>query len=143
LATQNTDGDPDQIKLSAGDLQFLLATYASEESPLSEFVSCLSVWEYPKEDAVSSLLDFLRLDELGIAKLVGRETLDLDANSAAAEIRALYEQTDFVSPVAFLTDKGWKRYEVEDWGISTKRAKFLLFSDHANQTGNVQRVKGA
>lgn len=140
---QEIDEKPNQFELSSGDLQFLLAAYASEESPLSDIVSCLSVWDYEKEDAITTMLDFLRLEELGVAKIEASEILDLEHENALAEIKALYEQTNRVSPIAFLTDKGWNRYEVDDWGISTKRARFLLFSDHANQNASVQRVNGS
>lgn len=32
----------------------------------------------------------------------------------------------------FLTDEGYQRWETDDWGITTNRARYLIFSNRGN-----------
>ena len=42
------------------------------------------------------------------------------------------------SYVLYMTDKGFELWENDDWGITTPRARHLMFSN----SGNVVRVNG-
>jgi hypothetical protein len=124
--------------ISENDARYLLAAYASEESPLIELV-----WEFEKwdcnTDTVLKLLRQLIEDEVvGVTKPIGDEFYDLKLGESLKVVRS-WSDLNSREFILYMTDKGFELWDNDDWGITTSRAKHLMFSN----SGNVVRVNGS
>ena len=131
----NVDSHEDP-NLDLGDLRFLIATFAREESSLGEIVSSLGVWEFEKGDAIAVLEQFLELRQIVVFEENDGQPRDMDTDMSRSTLVRLFDRSqNWLQPQLGLTELGWKRYENDDFGISERRARFLLFSDRANKSG--------
>ena len=115
-------------ELTLNDLHFLVALLASEEAPVAELKSEFDAWGV-KAELIQEVLEGLMNDgTIGITNLVEKEFKDFSLEEGLVLTRNWLK---FVaSPYQlFLTDSGFSRWDVDDWGITIRRAKFLVFSN--------------
>ena len=122
-------------EITENDALFLIAANASEESEVWELLDDLRRWDCSK---INLSVLVAGLIEEGTVGFYSRSTDGFNdiSESAAIEISRDLERNP--RPVLFLTEEGWKRWDTDDWGITTKRARHLMFS---NQTGSSSRVR--
>lgn len=121
--------------IDKNDIYFLVALNGSEESSIVELQEDLSRWTYTESDVVeviSSLIQdgvllFSEYSEDSFQDHIAEESLRLAREWKSVKSNSL---------ILFLTDTGWSRWDEDDWGITTERARYLMFS-------NQQRVPSA
>jgi len=123
--------------ISQQDIQFLVALMASEESILNEIVWEFEKWDCQKEDVLSIFKDLVQNGTILLYEPVGGDCSDLTKEEALEAI-GTWNDLSRKDLFLFLTDSGEKRWEMDDWGISTERARHLMFSS----SGSITRVKG-
>ena len=118
-------------ELSLNDIHFLVALLASEEAPVTELKSEFDAWGVKAEIIQEVLAGLMNDGTIGISNLIEKEFKDFSLEEGLALIRNWLK---FVaSPYQlFLTDSGFTRWDVDDWGITSRRAKFLVFSNKGN-----------
>lgn len=118
-------------KLTLNDTHFLVALLASEEAPVSELCSDFQHWGVASAQVQEVLVDLVTDGTAGITKPEGEEFHDFEKMASLELIR---DWDSFVrSPYQlFLTDSGYRRWETDDWGISTERARYLMFSNQGS-----------
>lgn len=125
-------GDIDP-RLSRRDLTYLIMTYAREESGFGEVVSSLSVWDFDEIDVLAILRELLGSKDIFIFEEVeGDEARKFDEIEARKAIERIFNEHEWLWPQVGLTHRGWERYQKGDFGLTPKRAQYLLFSDQAN-----------
>ena len=118
-------------ELSLNDIHFLVALLASEEAPVTELKSEFDAWGVKAEIIQEVLAGLMNDGTIGITNLVEKEFKDFSLGEGLALTRNWLK---FVasSYQLFLTDSGFTRWDEDDWGITTRRAKFLVFSNKGN-----------
>ncbi|QPB83501.1 hypothetical protein CWC22_011080 [Pseudoalteromonas rubra] len=118
-------------KLTSNELQFLVALLASEESAVNELKTEFDA-RGVKDMRVQAVLQGLISDgTVGLTKFQNEEYHDYSKRESLGLVE---NWASFVlSPLQlFLTDEGYKRWETDDWGMTTKRARSLMFSNPGN-----------
>tara|TARA_B100000446_G_scaffold39961_1_gene35605 strand:+ start:7472 stop:7855 length:384 start_codon:yes stop_codon:yes gene_type:complete len=124
--------------ISHQDIHFLIALSASEESILQEIVWEFERWECQKEDVLVILNSLVKDGTVLLCKpIANSDFLDLTKEETLQAI-STWDGLFRKDLMLFLTESGEKRWEVDDWGISTKRARHLMFSN----SGNITRIDG-
>jgi hypothetical protein len=113
--------------LSLPDIHYLIALNASEESELIELARDFERWTCEKTEVLSVLKSLIQDDTLLISKPVDSAFDDLEKPEALALTHA-WDTIRRNDLVLCLTDKGIKRWESDDWGITRERARYLMFS---------------
>ncbi|MBY5991740.1 hypothetical protein [Ferrimonas balearica] len=118
-------------KLTSNDTHFLVALLASEEAPVLELRSDFHQWAVECGQVQEVLVGLVTDGTIGVTKPEGDEFHDFEKNASLELIR---DWDSFVqSPYQlFLTDPGYRRWETDDWGISTERARYLMFSNQGS-----------
>lgn len=114
-------------ELTLNEVHFLIALLASEEAPVQELETDLAQ-RHVKSDTIQNVLKSLIEDgTVGVTKLVNETFYDYQKDESLLFICnwKLFIESPFQ---LFLTDAGYKRWEVDDWGITTIRAQELMFS---------------
>jgi hypothetical protein len=124
-------------KISEQDIQFLIALAASEEAMLVEIVWEFEKWECGNEVVLKLLSGLIEDETILIYRHEAGETFDY-SKSESLSLVSDWSSLDRKDHMLYLTDKGGKRWEMDDWGITTKRARHLMFTNN----GKVSRVKG-
>lgn len=125
--------------LTQADVRFLLALNASEESYFVDVRRDLNAWGVGETNAVGLLQELIRAGWI----LLCEKTLDGFTDFTMAEsliTAAAWDACSTSSVILYLTEAGYAQWEVDDWGISTKRARQLMFSNPGTGT---TRVPGA
>lgn len=122
--------------ISLNEIEFLLFTLASEESILVELHWEFEKWGCVKTDVIFSLSKNIEAGNLLISKPTGESFTDLSIDLSVALV-SNWEKLDTNDYILLLTNNGEKRWEQDDFGIATKRAQHLMFS---NQT-KIARVQ--
>jgi hypothetical protein len=115
-------------ELTSNELHFLVALLASEEAPVQELETDLAQ-RHVKYDKIQNVLKSLIEDgTVGVTKLENEAFYDFQKDESLLFICnwKLFIQSPCL---LFLTDAGYKRWEVHDWGITTIRAQELKFSN--------------
>ncbi len=121
--------------ITKNEVKFLVALNASEESSIKELFDDLGRWDYSLTD-VSEIIEGLLLDgTLGLYRRSASSIQGIPLEQAINTVRKLNRENDVF---LFLTAPGFQRWEVDDWGITTKRARYLMFS---NQSCTFHRVE--
>jgi hypothetical protein len=123
--------------ISIQDAVYLVALTASEESMLIEFEWEFDKWGCDKDSVLKIIRQLIEDNIIAFTKPVGNGFEDLSVNEAlvlAGSWGGLHRKDIIV----YLTPNGEKRWEVDDWGISTSRARHLLFSS----SGKISRIGG-
>ena len=119
------------------ELEYLVSVWASEESGFGELIQESNDRGIALDRVEVVLIDFLNLGEIGVGsfqKPSGEQEFSKEhALEIISNLNATYEWFD---PILFLTEKGWKHYDNDTWGITVKRAREILFS--ANSSSNVR-----
>ena len=120
------------------ELEYLVSVWASEECGFGELVQ-ESIDRGIALDRVELVLtNFLNLDEIGVASLQKHCDEQAFSKEHALEIISnLNVNHQWFDPIVFLTEKGWKRYENDTWGITVERAREILFAADSNLTVRV------
>lgn len=113
--------------LSEQDVYFLVALSAAEESSLIELK-----WEFEKWDVAPEVVLHVieSLIKRGVILLSERSDVGFSdySESESIEISKVWKDSKSWETILFLTEQGEKCWEVDDWGITTARAKHLMFS---------------
>lgn len=118
-------------ELASNELQFLVALLASEESEVNELKTEFDA-RGVKGDRVQAVLKGLISDgTIGVTKYQSEEFHDYEKSESLSLIEN-WEHFVLAQLQIFLTDEGCKRWETDDWGITTKRARSLMFSNSGN-----------
>ena len=124
-------------QINSNDLHFLVALLASEESLVSELETDLAQRDCERQNILDVLIGLVSDGTVGITKAVAEDYHDFEQHESLALctnwsvlVNSKYQ--------LYLTEKGWERWEVDDWGITTERAHKLMFSNE----GSNFRVKG-
>lgn len=113
--------------ISKQDISYLIAVNASEQSRLNEIVIEFEKWECKQEDCLKILQDLICDGTIELTRPVGDSFEDLGKEKSLSKVKTwnMLKTCEFIM---FLTEKGEKRWESDDWGITEKRARHLLFS---------------
>ena len=98
---------------------------------MTELKSKFDAWGVKTEIIQEILVGLIKDGTVGVTDLVDEEFKDflLEENLVLTGNWIKF----VVSPYQlFLTDSGCKRWDVDDWGITTRRAKFLIFLNKEN-----------
>ena len=118
-------------ELALNELQFLVALLASEESEVNELKTEFDA-RGVKGDRVQAVLKELISDgTIGVTKYKNEKFHDLEKSESLSLIEN-WEHFVLAQLQIFLTEEGYKRWEIDDWGITTKRARSLMFSNSGN-----------
>jgi len=123
--------------ISENDTRYLLAAYASEESPLIELIWEFEKWDCEKDTILQLLGNLLEDAIVGVTKLNSDKFVDLDSDDSLKFVRT-WEDLNDRNHILYMTEKGFKLWDNDDWGITTDRARHLMLSN----SGNVVRVDG-
>ena len=118
-------------ELVSADIHFLVALLASEEAQVTELKSDFAQWQVADTQVQDVLAGLVNDGTIGVTILEKEVFNDLDTNESIA----LIKQWEFFvqSPYQlFLTDNGYQRWDKDDWGITTKRAQHLMFSNQGS-----------
>ena len=122
--------------INAQDVLFLVALNASEESSLVELRQDIERWDFSKVDITNILLSLIEDGTILLSKRIDVSFSDYSRDDSL-KIASSWSTDCSNEIVLYLTDSGYKRWEVDDWGISTKRAHYLMFT---NQNKGVSRA---
>lgn len=115
-------------KLSTQDIHYLIALTASEEGMLIEVIWEFDKWNCNKEKVLEVLSSLVKDDTILIYRLENQETVDL-SKECSLSLVSKWLNLDRKDHMLYLTEKGEKRWEIDDWGITTKRARQLMFKN--------------
>jgi hypothetical protein len=118
-------------ELASNELHFLVALIASEESDVHELKTEFDAWGV-ECDIVQVVLKGLVTDgTIGVTKYQNEEYHDYEKSES---LNLIKDWKCFVNTQLqiFLTDQGYQRWETDDWGITSKRAKYLMFSNRGS-----------
>jgi hypothetical protein len=124
--------------LSICDVRFLIALHASEESSLVELRNELAGWDAEGLDVARLLHELIDGGFVLMAKITLQASTDFSI-SQSLELASRWETTESIAERLFLTETGFLRWEADDWGISTERARHLMFPGK----GGVTRVSAS
>ena len=115
-------------ELTPNELQFLVALLASEESAVNELKSEFDAWEVESYRVQCVLKGLISDGTIGVTKYQDEEYHDYKQSESLIMVEnwELFVQSKLQ---LFLTDNGCQRWETDDWGITTERAKYLMFSN--------------
>ncbi|MCH8141448.1 MAG: hypothetical protein IH908_07620 [Proteobacteria bacterium] len=113
--------------LTKNELSFLVNLNASEEAGITELLSELEDWTIQPHQLKEVLREFVLAKEIGLSRRTssGFENLNADETD---ELLATFTTVDDPGYFLFLTAAGFSRWEIEDWGITAKRSRFLMFA---------------
>ncbi|WP_338517238.1 hypothetical protein [Alteromonas gracilis] len=118
-------------ELTLNEIQFLVALLASEEANVQELEVDMFRRNVQPSLVQYVLKGLIEDGAVGITRLVGEEFHDFEKDDALTLI-CNWKQFVQLPLQLFLTDTGYKRWEVDDWGITTSRAMQLVFSNKGN-----------
>lgn len=115
-------------ELTLNEIQFLVALFASEEANVQELEAGMLRRNVQPSLAQNTLKGLIEDGTVGITRLVGEEFHDFEKDDSLTVI-CNWKEFGQLPLQLFLTDTGYKRWEVDDWGITTSRARQLVFSN--------------
>ncbi|WP_445364949.1 hypothetical protein ACJJJB_11530 [Microbulbifer sp. ANSA001] len=118
------------------DAYFLVALNASEESSLIELKWEFEKWDHGSIDVTNIIESLINDGTILLSERDGDSFSDYSISGALVKAET-WSNSESWSTILFLTEAGDRRWEIDDWGITTKRAKHLLFSNK----GSVTRVQ--
>ncbi|MCG8087035.1 MAG: hypothetical protein AB2718_05530 [Candidatus Thiodiazotropha taylori] len=122
--------------ISENEAFFLVAMNASEESSLKELR-----WEFERWICegfnVTNIIKALINDGTLLLSEREEEGFHDYSKEDSLTLSESWSSSESWNTILYLTDAGYRRWETDDWGITTKRAQHLMY---CNQ-GNIRRVK--
>lgn len=113
--------------ISHQDIHFLIALSASEGALLQEIIWEFERWKCQKEDVLVILKNLVKDGTVSLCKPIANSDFsDLTLEETLQAI-ATWDRLKRIDLMLFLTESGQNRWEIDDWGISTKRAHHLMF----------------
>ena len=121
------------LELSESDINFLVALHASEEAGIQELFTVLQDWKVPYDRTWLKLGEFYNDGLIIFFARIGRpeSLVDFTSEETSEFLTRRVIPQHWYTPCLGLTDKGWTRWQVDDWGVTTKRARFLTFTNSA------------
>lgn len=120
-------------ELASNEIQFLVALLASEESEVHELKTEFDA-RYVNSEIVQVVLKGLISDgAISVTKYQGEECHDFDRSDS---LNLIKDWGHFIKSQfqIFLTDDGYRRWETDGWGITTNRARQLMFANVGSST---------
>ncbi len=122
--------------ISENEAIFLVAMNASEDSSLMELRWELENWTcegFNVTNVIKSLINdgtilLSERQEEGFINYTLEESLMLSE---------LWASSESWNTILYLTEGGYRRWKTYDWGITTKRARHLMYSNQ----GSIRRVR--
>ncbi len=114
-------------KITKQDAFFLIALNASEESSIVELKRDFLKWEHDSIDVAEAISVLIEDGTILFAEREGDLYKDYSIPESI-EIAESWESNESWNTVLFLTESGESRWKTDDWGISTDRARHLMFS---------------
>lgn len=120
-------------QLTSNDIHFLVALHASEESAVHELKTEFAARGVEQENVQSILRGLIVDGTISVTKLQGEIFHDFKKDES---LKLIENWNSFIQTKLqiFLTDEGYQRWDVDDWGITTERARYLMFSDQGQVT---------
>ncbi|WP_444926779.1 hypothetical protein ACJJI4_01270 [Microbulbifer sp. TRSA002] len=118
------------------DAFFLVALSASEESSLIELRWEFEKWDHSSIEVTTIIESLIKDGTILLSEREGESFSDYSVNDSLA-IAVTWSKSESWNIILFLTEAGDQRWKTDDWGITTKRAKHLMFSNK----GSVTRVQ--
>jgi hypothetical protein len=114
--------------ISKNDARFLIALNASEESSINDLRQDISGWDTSNISIVELIKELI---DDGTVLFSNRENASFSDCTLEESlfIANEWQQYDSYELFIYLTDSGWLRWDTDDWGISSSRAKELIFSN--------------
>ena len=114
--------------LDSNDISFLVALLASEESNVNGLKNELEPWGCNQNQVLPILTSLISDGTIGVTKSDNDEFIDFETKKS---LNLLNNWQEFIHSEyqLYLTDEGYKRWDTDDWGITTKRAQYLMFSN--------------
>ncbi len=121
---------PENIQITNEEANFLIALHASEEASVNELFVALLGWGVSTDVVWTKLSCFYNDGLILFFNRQGNpERLDDLTQQESVEFLIQRNVPDnWYTPCLGFTDLGWSKWEVDDWGITTKRAHFLTFT---------------
>ncbi len=120
-------------QISQNEIDFLLFILASEESMLVELHWEFEKWGCEESDVIASLSRHIRNGSLLVSKPIGCSFSDLTVQSALNFTQS-WASLNTTEHILFITENGEKQWQEDDFGITTKRARYLMFSNQGKTT---------
>jgi hypothetical protein len=121
--------------ISDQDISYLIALAASEESKLIEIQWEFAKWDCDKNIVLVLLRSLINDGTILLSKPDGEKFNDLDKEKALL-VCATWDSLQRKDLILFLTSVGDERWEKDDWDITTKRAKHLMFNNQKRGASN-------
>ena len=118
------------------DAYFLVALNASEEASIVELKWDFAKWDHASIDVAQVIEALIADGTILFTERDGDIYRDYSV-SESYEIAKSWKVNESMNTVLFLTEAGESRWKTDDWGISSERAKHLMFYNQ----GKVSRVK--
>ena len=118
------------------DAYFLVALSASEESSLIELKREFEKWDHSSIGVAAIIESLIKDGTILLSERQGENFSDYSVNDSL-EMAATWSKPESWSTILFLTEAGERRWETDDWGITSKRAKHIMFS----RKGSITRVQ--
>jgi len=117
--------------LTKSDKRFLVALLASEEASVAELKSEFDAWSVKTEEIQEILVGLVKDGTIGVTNLINEKFNDFTQDESLA-LADNWSEFVTLPYQLFLTDLGYKHWDEDDWGITSRRAKFLIFSNKGN-----------
>lgn len=117
------------------DIYFLVALNASEESSIVQLQEDICRWSFNENDVVE-VISTLIVEGVLLFSEFSMDKYEVYTTKGSHQFAQEWKSLKSNSLIIFLTDRGWSRWDEDDWGITTERARYLMFS-------NQQRIQNA
>lgn len=115
-------------KLSKQDIHYLIALTASEEGMLVEIIWEFNKWSCNKDEVLEIFSSLIKDNTMLVYRLENEESIDLSKEQSLSLV-SKWSELDRKDHMLYLTEDGEKRWKTDDWGITTKRARHLMFNN--------------
>ena len=116
------------------DVYFLVALNASEESSVVELKWDFDKWDYGSID-IRTIIKSLISDGTILMSERENDSYKDYSITESCEIAEIWNKTESMNTIIFLTEAGESRWKTDDWGITPERAKCLMFSKQGSDSG--------
>jgi hypothetical protein len=115
------------------DAYFLVALNASEESSVVELKWDFEKWDYGSIDVGKIIRSLISDGTILMSEREGDSYKDYSITESC-EIAKKWSERESLNTIIFLTEAGESRWKSDDWGITSERAKYLMFSKQGSDS---------
>ncbi len=115
--------------LTKKELSFLLALNASERASIRDLLAELEDWDFQPHQLEESLRDFVAAKEISLSRQTSSDfrALTTEETNELLDTFATVDDSDYFRS---LTEAGFSKWELEDWDITPRRVRSIMFAPH-------------